>query len=669
MSHMIGFKSALLGATAFLAVGMPITAVAQEVAATAKEEAKADPNFIGTLTLGESKREVKTNTATPVTVIEKEEIDDRQAGTVAELIDSVPGVSLVNGSTPTGSGINIRGFGANGTYGTDQKVAILIDSASVGSEELYRIGTQLYTDPFLYKNVEVIRGTVGSFEYGSGIVGGVVKLDTIDPSDLTGGELGFALRQTLGGATNQNGFNSSTTFAWKASENLEFLGNYSWREQGDQVDGDGNTIGNSAFELPSFLLKAKYTAGAHSFTASYTDSETSDKDVPYDSFGTTGGSFGNVDRDTKSTTATLAYNFNPLENDLLNLDVILSYANQEIDQECIVGSGPFGCFATVDADHQYETTKLTAKNTAFFETGVVGHEVKVGAELIKKERLTANSAPGGVDDRIAFFLIDEMDFGNGWSFTPAVRYESSELDPEASLGLTETYDADGIMGGASLRYEFANGFALFGSYAHTESLPILDDLQDPVKRLQSEKADTYEFGGSYDRVGIFTEQDILAIKVNVYQTELTDVTSYSGVSEVELTGLEIEGSYARRDGYYVDLNANIVDAEQVSTSGVSSDWSNFPANTLRATVGKRFSPLLDLSSEVVLADEAVRNGSETPGYVVANLRATVTPQEGVLKDMSFRFSVENLMDHLYTPYLSTRYAPGRNLKFTVSKAF
>ncbi|MBW4964283.1 TonB-dependent receptor plug domain-containing protein, partial [Sulfitobacter sp. CW3] len=222
---------------------------------------EADQGFLGTLVLGESKRKVQTNTAVPQTTVDQDEIDDRQAGTVAELIDSVPGVSLVNGSTPQGSGINIRGFGANSTYGTDQKVAVQIDGANVGAEELYRIGTQLFTDPFLYKNVSVIRGTVGSFEYGSGIVGGVVRLETKDASDLTGGELGYVLGQTLGFSSNGNGLTSSTVLAWQPTQDMEFMLNYTWRDQDNQQDGNGDEIGNSAFTLPSGLLKAKYTFG------------------------------------------------------------------------------------------------------------------------------------------------------------------------------------------------------------------------------------------------------------------------------------------------------------------------------------------------------------------------------------------------------------------------
>ena len=664
MNHTLNRKTALLGATAI------VSAVLLQAPASAQESTVPEiGEFLGTLTLGESKRDVQTDTATPVTVVDQEEIEDRQAGTIAELIDSVPGVSLVNGSTPIGSGINIRGFGANGTYGTDQKVAIQVDGASVGSEELYRIGSQLFTDPYLYKSVEVIRGTVGSFEYGSGIIGGVVRLETIDASDLTGGETGLAFRQTLGGATNMDGFNSSSTLAIQPTENLELLANYSWREQHNQEDGGDNVIENSEFELPSYLLKARYTVGDHSLRASYTNSETSERDKPYDSFGTTGGSFGNVDRDTKSETVSLAYNFNPVANDFVNLDAIYSYASQEIDQECVVGSGPFGCFATVDADHRYETTKFTVKNTAYIETGALVQNLRTGIDFIQKERLDASSAPGGEDNRIALFAVDQIDFLGGWTFAPAIRFETSEIEGTLDDGSTASYDNDALMGGASLRYQFEGGIALFGSYAYTESLPILDDLENEIYMTQPEIGKTYEFGASYDRIGVFGQDDTLSMKANYYHTDQEDNTSYSGVDSIELQGLELEGSYARRDGYYVDVNANIVDAEQTRTDNSVTDWTNAPANTVRLTLGKRLSRLADLSSEFVAADEADRNGTTTPGFVTANLRATITPQEGVLKGTSFRFGLENLFDHTYTPLLSTRPAAGRNIKFTVSKAF
>ena len=225
----------LMASTALcLCWGWALPALAQQAAEVSAEEdeTEASEGFLGTITLGESKRAVQTQTATSVTVIDEEEIRDRQGGTVAELIDSVPGVALVNGDTAQGSGISIRGFGTKESFGNDQKIVIQIDGATRGSEELYRIGTQLFTDPFLFKEVEVIRGTVGSFEYGSGAVGGVVRLETIDPEDLTGGETGFALRQTLEFQSNGEGLTHSTIGAWQPTEDFGLMFNYIERNLG-----------------------------------------------------------------------------------------------------------------------------------------------------------------------------------------------------------------------------------------------------------------------------------------------------------------------------------------------------------------------------------------------------------------------------------------------------
>lgn len=650
---------------------------------TALAQAEGD-GFLGTIVLGESKRAVQTGTAMPVTEIDQEEIADRQAGTIAELIDSVPGVALVNGSTPQGSGINIRGFGANATFGTDQKVAVQVDGASVGAEELYRIGTQLYTDPFLFRSVEVIRGTVGSFAYGSGIVGGVVRLETKDASDFTMGEIGFAGSQTLEFTTNGDGIASSSTLAWQPTENLEFLANYTWRDQDLQDDGAGDVIGASDFTLPSYLLKGKYTFGAaldQSVSLTFTDTSSSDRDVPYDTFLTTADAFGNVDRDIDSRTAILTYGWNP-GSELVDFTASLSYADQEIDSRYVPGSSPVegtrgfpGLLRLVEADQRYKTTKLRFANTSLFETGFAAHELLTGIEFIRKDRRDASSAPGGRDDRVAFFAVDEIRLGDAWTITPALRFETSEIEGSTAPN-DGTYESDALMGGVSLRRAFGNGFAVFGSAAYTENLPIIDDLNSVALVTTSEKARTYELGASWDRPDLFAGGDSLALKANLYQTTLYDVTSYSSSfgtqndrpDEIETTGLEIEAAYALAGGFYVDLNANIADGEE-RDGGQSVRWRNTPADGLRATVGQRFGEALDLSWEVVASRAVDEDAQQAAGFAVHNLRATYVPQEGVLEGLEMRFGVENVFDRDYTPYLSTRPAPGRNVKLTLAKVF
>ncbi|MEI4232411.1 TonB-dependent receptor domain-containing protein [Roseovarius sp. D22-M7] len=674
----------ILMVPAALCVGWGVPLSAQNSAGAAGGIA-AD-GFLGTLTLGESKRPVQTRTATPVTVIDEDEIRDRQAGTVAELIDSVPGVALVNGDTKQGSGISIRGFGSNQTFGSDQKVLIQIDGATRGAEELYRIGTQLFTDPFLYREAEVIRGTVGSFEYGSGVVGGVVRLETIDPEDLTGGDPGAALRQTLEFGTNGSGVALSSIGAWQPTEDLGFLVNYTRRRLGFPEDGNGDIInpGREEIDDPSILVKGKYRFGdakAHALEASYQRTKSSQFDVPYDSFGNI-TFFGNVDREIEAETTILKYAFAPT-SDLIDLSLQYSHSDEQVDQSPVscpaspVGSIP-PCSGLLDADQRYETTTVTLKNTAFFETGMVAHDLTTGIEYINRKRADAFSAPGGEDDRWAIFAVDEIAIGTAWTVTPAIRYETSDIQGSTPPN-DGNFSTDALMGGLSLRYAFDNGLAVFGSAAYTEVMPILDDLEFPDRITQTEKSRTYELGFSYDRQGLIRDNDTLALKLTWFDSELWDVTSFVGggpdsdpLDEIRTRGVEIEASYAMETGFYVDLNATWGEGDEVDGIGIVRDWRNQAQDNLRLTVGKVFDDTYDLSWEAIVADDIDTGdpGTSGSGYEVHNLRLTVAPEgNGVWQDTEFRFGIENVFDAQYTPNLASRPQPGRNFKVTLAKTF
>lgn len=657
----------LLGTVSVLGLTLGSGAMAQQLPEELPLEIQGE-EFLGTVELGQGKREVQVGTAVPITVINQEEIDDRQAGTIAELIDSVPGVSLVNGSRPEGSGINIRGFGANGTYGTDQKVAIVIDGATTGSEEIYRIGTQLFTDPALYKSVSVIRGTVGSYEWGSGIVGGVVKLDTKDASDFTGGEIGLRLHQLLGYTSNGEGYHSSSIIAWQPMENLEVLLNYTKRDTDSYKDGDGNLVSNTSTEPYSGLAKIRYTFGdanEHGLTFAYQQTYSDEFDSPYDQFNQV--NFGNVNRSTESKVATLKYEYNPVGNDLVDLTVQYSYSDIYIESEP-TNPGGFADYL-LDGDHDYSIDKLTVKNAMYFQTGAISHDLRFGVELISKDRLESQvsptsgsvSVPGGKDERVALFLIDEIGLGNNWTITPALRWEDQKITGSDTYA-GDRYDNSALMGGISARYEFDTGLALFASAAYTENLPILDDLSVASRMTQPEKSQTFELGASYVAGDVFADGDSLQVKANLFATDLWDITSYSGINTVDSQGAELELTYAMDNGLYVDLNAAYGDYE----ANGSSPWSNAPANSARLTVGKRINEAWDLSWEQVVAENGNNNYG---GYGISNLRATYRPQNGMLAGAELRLGIENAFDRAYQPNLATQLAAGRNIKLSVSKTF
>jgi hemoglobin/transferrin/lactoferrin receptor protein len=661
----------LLGTVSILGLTLGSGALAQDLLEELPPEVQGE-GFLGTIELGQGKREVQVGTAEALTVINQDDIDDRQAGTIAELIDSVPGVALVNGSRPEGSGINIRGFGANGTYGTDQKVAIVIDGATTGSEEIYRVGTQLFTDPSLYKSVSVNRGTVGSFEFGSGIIGGVVSFETKDASDFTGGEIGLRFRQTLGYSSNGAGYHSSSIIAWQPMENLEVLLNYTKRDTDAYKDGDGNLIQYTATEPYSGLAKIKYTfgdAGEHGLTFSYQKTSTEEFDAPYDAFNVV--NFGNVNRQTESEIATLKYEYNPVGNDLIDLTVQYSYSDIYIESEP-TNPGGFADYL-LDGDHDYTIDKLTVKNAMFFQTGAASHDLRFGVEWISKDRLESQvdpvsgnvSVPGGRDERTALFLVDDIDLGGHWTISPALRWESQKITGAGTYA-GDRYDNSALMGGISARYEFDSGVSVFASAAYTESLPILDDLNNPTYMNQPEKSTTYEFGAAYASSGVFAGDDSLQVKANVFFTRLWDVTSYSGIGAVESHGLEVEMTYAMENGTYFDLNTAYGDYDALQSSGLWGQWDNAPANSARLTVGKRLGEAWDLSWEQVVAENGSRNYG---GYGVSNLRATYRPQSGALQGAEIRLGIENAFDRQYKPNLATEYKTGRNFKLTLAKTF
>ena len=115
-----------------------------------------------------------------------------------------------------------------------------------------------------------------------------------------------------------------------------------------------------------------------------------------------------------------------------------------------------------------------------------------------------------------------MSLGN-WTVTPAQRYEASSINRAARAA--RSYDKDALMGGVSVRYAFGNGISVFGSAAHTEVLPPIDDLGNAARIDTTEKALTYESVARMRPKACLPSKNALAFKVNYYDTTLRDVTS------------------------------------------------------------------------------------------------------------------------------------------------
>src|SRR5690606_5056182 len=89
----------------------------------------------------------------------------------------------------------ICGIGTAESSGDESRIIVTVDGAKKFNEQ-YRMGS-FFSDPELYKQVEVLRGPASSTLYGAGALGGVINFTTKDASDfLREGHSGAARLKT-----------------------------------------------------------------------------------------------------------------------------------------------------------------------------------------------------------------------------------------------------------------------------------------------------------------------------------------------------------------------------------------------------------------------------------------------------------------------------------------
>ena len=133
-------------------------------------------------------------TLAPVSMIESEQIERSQAGSAAELLRGLPGVSIANnGGAGKTTSVFLRGTESD-------HVLVLIDGVRIGSATTGAAALQDFPAE-LIERVEVVRGPRSSL-YGSEAMGGVIQIFTRRGSE------GVQPRLTIG-AGSRNRFDSS----------------------------------------------------------------------------------------------------------------------------------------------------------------------------------------------------------------------------------------------------------------------------------------------------------------------------------------------------------------------------------------------------------------------------------------------------------------------------
>ncbi|MBK1706011.1 TonB-dependent receptor [Halochromatium glycolicum] len=626
-----------------------------------------------------------------VSIIDRNEIEQRQPQTLGDLVADLPNVAIGGGPRAVGQTLTIRGL-------SDDRILFLLDGARQNFARGHN--ARLFVEPDLLRRVEVIRGPASAL-WGSGAIGGVIALETVDASDL------LAPGQTLGGRVRAGyqGVNSQWMTGAAAygrlDDQLDLLIDLNHREAGDTRLGDGEDLAHSGYERTSGLAKSSWSPdGITWFSASYLGLR-EDGDVPSNAQ-TLATPENLVDRLTRQDNLNFRFRHDHPDNPYFSPSLVL-YRNQtRIDEER-------------QQDARRDETELTTigldlRNTMRLSFGgqidqILSYGLEYYEDRASAERDGAprSSSPDGRQQIISAYLQDEILIGERLTLIPGIRFDDYSSQADQQAGNRNEDSAWSAKLGANLRvtdwlalqasyneaFRAPTPSELFVSGVHFTCGPGCQNLFVPNPDLKPEKAHNKEIGLRLSQRDLFTEDDRAGLRAAFFRNDVRDfidrevifsprpmpgnpgpggVSTSENVTDARLEGFEIEALYDAPRWFaglaYSQTRGDDENTDEPLASVQPDEWIarlglRFPAQGLEIGARGRF----------IAAQERVPEGVEpSEEYDLYDLWLTWRPAER-LAGLSLDLGIDNLLDEDYTPYLSVLQGPGRNIKATLSYRF
>ncbi|MEO0465499.1 MAG: TonB-dependent receptor [Pseudomonadota bacterium] len=656
---LIPLRTALMVSATALAVG---AATAQD---TSEEELREDKVTV----YGTSNPIPVFDYPGQVTVVSRDELDLLAPSTIADALRDVPGLDFSGGPRRTGEQPALRGL-------SGQNVLILLDGARQSFTSAH--DGRFFVDPELVGSVEVVRGPASAL-YGSGAVGGVLALESVDAGDLLADDETMGGRVRLGyHSVNEEVLASVTGYTQQGG--FDGLASFGIRQSSDITLGSGADL-PSDDEIETALLK-----GSYAFTDAFT------LEGSWQRFGNTAiepnngqGTLGTgdsildrtVEKDITTDTFRLGATFNPDTNDWVNLTATAYQTTSEVDE--------FDATIPRTTVREIETTGFSARNASRFMLGNVDTTLTVGGDWYKDEQTgvddqTADGTRGGVPDGESEFTglfaqieaVVETPAGE-FLIIPGVRFDEFESSSSIAPDQDNSDDAVSPRFAASFEPAGTPWLRVFGSYSEGFRAPsinelYLDGVHFPVPHpvlfdpamfqfvfvnnnfipnpdLVPEETETLEFGAGVDFADIFTSDDRLQAKLSYFETEADNLINLSvdfafdptcfaqptffpctagtsessNVAQAELEGWEGELRY-EADRWFATASYSSIKGTDLSDG---SDLGSLTPDRLALNTGFRVpSWQATFGTRVQMADDFERRGSDgMGGFTVVEERA------------------------------------------------
>jgi hemoglobin/transferrin/lactoferrin receptor protein len=649
-------------------------------------------------------------------VITSGEIKQQQPGSIADMLQNVPGVASEVTPNDPGQSINIRGMQDFG------RVNILID----GARQDYQIsghnanGT-FYLDPQFVGQADIVRGPVSNI-YGSGGIGGVVSFTTPGVDSVLNPDEKYGALQRFIVGSNGSGVVTSTAGAARVGPNVDIYGQFLYRNSTSYADGNGSVVPDSGSSVLGglFKLNVRPSEGQQISLSALTQT---------DRFANNGtsNSGARFDDNVLTGTYTLGYTYKAPSTPLIDLSSHVYYATTQNRQTFIAPDldgvySALGVQPGAPLEDKINSYGFDLHNTARFTTGMFDHALTIGGDGTLDHVTTSDEAggfisaltPSGNRSLWGAYVQDEISYNSWLRVLGALRQDGYNLSGGNSSGGTH------LSPKLTIGITPIRGIEFYGTYAQgyrapsvTETLiegvhpfPSFTFLPNPD--LIAETAHNWETGVNVKYDNVFRPGDSVRGKATVF-TNLVDnfidleqvgepiLTSfvpgipnsacpslppglcipfqpfqYVNVNQARLSGVELETGYDWGSGF-ATFEGSAINGKNLETG---NSLTTVPPYRASGTLGFRFLDDHSLVAGIRLTavgaspknvPTATDGGGPLPtaGYGLVDLFASYAYNDRV----SANFSVNNLLNKEYTQFLNVEPNPGITVKGGITIKF
>ncbi|QKK03116.1 MAG: TonB-dependent receptor [Pseudomonadota bacterium] len=638
------------------------------------------------------------STPAAVSVLRREEIQVILPYAFQDVFESAAGVTVQGGPRRIAEEPAIRGF-------SDEQVVIRLDGSRQNFNKAH--GGRFLLDPDLLRSVEILRGA-SSAVYGSGALGGVFALETVNGRDLTNGRDGIGVR--LRGAYQQNADErSGFATGYGQSGRFDWLGSFVYRDAGEDLeDGNGNDILASRDEITNGLIKLGFEPGAdHRIELAFDRFENEGLNPTNANSPATATNL--VERNTERGGLRARYRFDPSGGDWLDLEAS-AYRNEVDTRE-----------RRLDDDRldltEFETTGLEIANTSRFGA-IAGQPIRLtyGVEFFSDDQgglrngADRTQFPDAEVDYEATFVQAEIPLPGQISLIPGLRYDGFDYTANGFPNRDDSETSARVALGWAphpsvyLWAEFAEAFRapslteLFADGVHfivpLQPGQVVINEFVPTPNLRAEDASQVQAGLRWQSrdlggtgldlefdvtwfesdVDDFVDQIVVFISGEPTFDPITQTLVFPGITTNRNVDARIRGieASARLNAPRAYLKASLttLDGERTDTG---QNLAGIQPDRFSLTGGLRL-----LDRQLVVGAEFTAAGSrrnvpegaiETAGYGKVDAFINYFPRTGALEGFEFRLSFDNLFDKDYRIHPNGINQPGRSVRLSLARDF